>query len=126
MDKIAFVEKFKRRTRKFVLEILKLFKQIRPSQESLIIQKQLIRSAGSMASNYRAATRSRSRAEFYSKLCIVVEEADESLFWIELLEESKIVPLELIEPIKQEAVEILSVTAKARKTAQSNRCNKSP
>ena len=121
MEKNEFVEWLKVRTKTFVLEIVKLFKVIKPNQESLIIQKQLIRSAGSVASNYRSACRARSRAEFYSKMSIVVEEADESLFWIELLEESGIASTEQIHWLKNEAIDILSITARARKTTQINK-----
>ena len=65
MEKVEFIEYFKSRTKKFVLNILELFRDLKPTQESIIIRKQLIRSAGSVAANYRAACRARSRAEFY-------------------------------------------------------------
>ena len=118
MGKVEFAEHFKYRTKRILLEPLELFKDIKPTYDVLIIRNQLIRSASSVAANHRAACRARSRAEFFSKMSIVVEEADETLFWIELLEESRIVSNERIEGIKREALEILQVTAKARKTAK--------
>ena len=121
MKKVEFTEQFKLRTKKFILDIIEFCKLIQPCQESLIIQNQLIKSAASVASNYRAACRARSRAEFYSKISIVVEEADESLFWIELVDALKLVSSEQIDPLKKEATEILSITARARKTTQINK-----
>ncbi|MFD2246713.1 four helix bundle protein [Pontibacter ruber] len=69
----------------------------------------------SVAANYRAACRARSSAEFHSKISIVIEEADESLFWVELLEESGTSTSASVLNLKKEATEILSVLAKARK-----------
>ena len=79
------------------------------------MKRQLLRSATSVAANYRAACRARSSAEFHAKLSIVVEEADETVFWLELLSESGTTSAEKTTPIIKEATEILSVTAKARK-----------
>ena len=79
--------------------------------------KQLFRSATSVAANYRAAGRARSKAEFISKLSIVVEEADETLFWLELLEESKLCKNP---ELKKEAAELLYIFSASRKTAREN------
>lgn len=73
-----FAEVFKNRTKKFAADIIKYTQGFHKNEESYIIKKQLIRSATSVASNYRAVCRARSDAEFFSKLCIVVEEADET------------------------------------------------
>ena len=124
MEKVIFVEQLKSRTKQFTLNILQLFKQVQTSPDSQIIRGQIIRAAASVASNYRAACRARSRAEFYSKISIVVEEADESLFWLELLEESNLASEEKVRPLKKEAFEILCITARARKTAQLNKQKK--
>ena len=78
--KVDFAEKIKTRTKQFALETIKLYKHLPKDYEAKMIGKQLLRSATSVAANYRAVCRARSDAEFYSKLCIVVEEADESLF----------------------------------------------
>jgi len=117
MDKAAFAEIFKARTKKLAVNTLKLFRRLKPSEESRIISRQLMRSSASVASNYRAACRARSRAEFYSKMSIVVEEADETVFWLEILEETELIAKEEIINLKQEITEILSVVARARKTA---------
>ncbi|MCH2085526.1 MAG: four helix bundle protein, partial [Saprospiraceae bacterium] len=79
-----------------------------------IIGKQLIRSATSVAANYRAAIRARSMKEKYHKLCIVVEEADETVFWIELLQESNLIPNYDFQDIIQEANEIMKVMSTYR------------
>ena len=112
---IEFREAFKQRLKQFALRIIKLYQALPKSGEAQVIGNQLLRSATSMAANYRAACRARSGKEFYSKLSIVVEEADETLFWLELLSESEIFAGEKLNPITAEALEILKIVAKARK-----------
>ena len=116
MTDVEFAEQFKKRTKSFALRIIRLFQALPKTEEAKIIGKQLLRSATSVAANYRAACRARSKAEFYSKLSIVVEEADEALFWIEILIESNILPEIKLSDLKQEITEIVSVVAKARKS----------
>ena len=111
-----FAEVFKTRTKKFAADIIKYTKDFQKNEESYIVKKQLIRSATSVASNYRAVCRARSDAEFFSKLCIVVEEADETLFWLELIIEAKIYNEELTKLHIKEAEEILKIVSKSRKT----------
>lgn len=94
MQSIEKIEAFKRRTKLLSLRIIKLFQALPKTDEARIIGKQLLRAATSVAANYRAACRSRSEAEFFSKISIVVEEADETLFWLEILNEAKIVTTE--------------------------------
>ena len=79
------------------------------------MKKQSIRSATSVAANYRASCRARSLREKYSKLCIVVEECDETQFWLELLLEANFLPKENFETIYQECSEILMVMSSFRK-----------
>ncbi len=107
------------RTRLFALEVIRFFQKLPKTDESRIIGKQLIRSGTSMASNYRAACRSRSEQEFYSKLCIVVEEIDETLFWIELLKDSGISSGQSTTALKNEAEELLRIFSSSRKTVKS-------
>ncbi|RZL40662.1 MAG: four helix bundle protein [Pedobacter sp.] len=85
-----------------------------------MIGRQFIRSASSVGANYRATCRSRSKAEFYAKLSIVVE-ADETAFWIEILTESQITNSEKAQPLLKEIKEILAIVAKARKTVSNNK-----
>ncbi len=88
--KSDFASKFRNRTKTFAIFVIKFSRLLPKSREVNIICNQLIRSSTSIASNYRAACRARSAKEFYAKLCIVVEEADESVFWLELLSELKL------------------------------------
>jgi four helix bundle protein len=115
MNKEEFAESFRRRTKKLALDVIRFSQSLPKTEEATIMKRQLLRSATSVASNYRAACRARSSAEFFSKLSIVTEEADETLFWLELLEESEITTKAKIVTIHQETTEILSVVAKARK-----------
>jgi four helix bundle protein len=81
------------------------------------LANQLVRSGTSVAANYRAACRARSKAEFLSKLQIVIEEADETAFWLELVIESGSLPQSQVEPLRQEADEITAIMVASRKTA---------
>ena len=83
--------------------------------EYYIIGNQLLRSATSVAANYRAACRARSKAEFFSKMSIVVEESDESLFWLEVIIEGLLMPEKETTILLKEATEITSIMASARK-----------
>ncbi len=114
-EKNAFIEEFKKRTKDFTLRNIKVFQSLPKSDEAKIIGKQLLRSASSVGANYRAVCRARSQAEFYSKLSITIEEADESLFWLEILVESSIVPENKLSELMKEAEEIIKVLSKARK-----------
>jgi four helix bundle protein len=114
-DKELFIEEFKRRTKEFVLRSIRLFQALPKTEEARIIGKQFRRAASSTGANYRAACRARSRAEFYAKISITIEEADEALFWMEVLSESSIIPLKRLEGLMMESNEIVKVLAKARK-----------
>ena len=116
-NKIEFIEAFKNRTKLFALRTIRLFQALPKSEEARIIGRQLLRSATSVGANYRAVCRARSKREFFSKLSIVVEEADESLFWIEILIESGIMSEEKLESLQKEITEILAVLSKARKNS---------
>lgn len=114
--KNEFAEQFRSRTKKFVIDNIKLYRSLPKTEEARIIGKQLLRSSSSVGANYRAACRTRSQAEFHSKISIVVEEADESLFWMEVLIEADIIKQSEIVVLMNEANEILKVTSSARKT----------
>lgn len=111
-------EILKHRTKQFALRNIKLFKALPNNDESRIIGKQLLRSATSVAANYRAACRARSDAEFYSKLSIVVEEIDECCFWMELLVEAEIIDKSKLHSLNEEAKEILLIMSKSRNTVK--------
>lgn len=117
-EKNQFVEAFKDRTKKFAIEVLKLCDEMPVNKTSTrIISSQLGRSADSTAANYRAACISRSDKDFYSKLSITIEEADESNLWLEIIEEGEFHSvLNKIEKLKNESEEIYKTLSKARTT----------
>lgn len=119
-DKIDFVTALKFRTKQFVLTSIKLFQSLPKTEEARILGKQFLRSSSSVGANYRAACRARSKAEFYAKLSITIEEADETQFWLEVLTESGIVTKD-IKDLMKEAGEIVAILTKARKTASDRR-----
>ena len=106
------------RTKKFALRIIRLSQSLPTTREANVISGQLLRSGTAVAANYRAAGRSRSRAEFVARIGVVVEEADETVFWFELLAESGIVPGEKLTSIMQEGNELLAIFSASRKTAK--------
>ncbi len=99
----------KQRTKLFALSIVRLCRTLPDTDEARILGKQLLRSATSVGANYRAACRARSRAEFVAKLGIVLEESDETVFWLELLQEAGVGNREKLQPIAQEANELTSI-----------------
>ncbi|MEZ5199688.1 MAG: four helix bundle protein [Bacteroidales bacterium] len=119
MSKIDFAEDFKKRTKQFAIDIIYLYRRLPKTEEGKIIGRQLIRAATSVASNYRAVCRARSDNEFYAKLSIVVEEADETVFWLEVISESEIYSVE--QKLMKESNEILAVVSASRKTMKSGR-----
>lgn len=97
------------RTKDFALRILTLYRKLPRNQESWVIGKQLLRSGTSIGANYRAACRARSKAEFIAKIGIVLEEADETVFWLELLLEAKIFPPARVASLLKEADELTAI-----------------
>lgn len=116
MTTTDFAEQLRNRTKKQAVEIIKYCKTLPKNEESFIIKKQIIRSSTSVASNYRAACRSRSENEFFSKLSIVVEEADETEFWLEVMIEAEITNDKRSHELLRESREILKIVSKSRKT----------
>jgi four helix bundle protein len=96
-------EALKDRTRQFALRIIRVIRSLPSGAEGRIIGHQLLRSGMSVAANYRAVCRARSRPEFLAKLSIVIEEADESAFWLELLVEAGLVSEAKLKDLKSEA-----------------------
>ncbi|MDX5481308.1 MAG: four helix bundle protein [Hymenobacteraceae bacterium] len=114
-EKIEFAEQFKRRTKRLALDVIPFSRDLPKTEEATIMKRQLLRSATSVAANYRVTCRARSSAEFFSKLSVVIEETDETLFWLELLTEAGITTEANVASIRKEVTEILSVMSKARK-----------
>ena len=118
-EKIAYREELKARLRRFALNLIELSKQTSFNSESKVLMNQLLRSGTSVYANYRAACRARSKAEFFSKLSIVVEEADETEMWLELVIASKVNESDLAKSLYNESLEILKIMSKARKSLSS-------
>jgi four helix bundle protein len=113
-------EDLKQRTKKFALRILKLTDVLPNTAKGRAISYQLIRAGTSVGANYRAACRARSQAEFVAKLGTVIEEADESLYWMEIIIEDKIIPATKLKALMTETNEIVAIMTASRKTAQNN------
>ena len=113
---MGFNDELRERTKKFSLRVIKLFQALPKTEEARILGKQLLRSRTSVGANFRAATRARSRKEFFSKLSVTVEEADESAFWMELLMEANIIPGNKLNALYNEAIELTKITAASRRT----------
>ena len=106
------------RTKTFALRIIRMFRSLPKTEEARILGRQLLRSGTSVAANYRAVCRARSKPEFTAKLGVVVEEADETVFWLELLVESGVVSEERLRGLMKEANELLAIFAASRQTAR--------
>ena len=109
----------KQRTKEFALRVIRLFRWLPKTEEARIMGRQLLRSGTSVAANYRAACRARSRVEFIAKIGLVVEEADETAFWMELLVESGTIRSARMGDILKEANELLAIFAASQRTARS-------
>ena len=105
------------RTRRFALRVLKLVDALPNTAAGRAISSQLVRSATSVGANYRAACRARSRAEFVAKLGTVLEESDESLYWLELIRDAKLVSEHKISLLLTEADELTAILVAGRKSA---------
>lgn len=111
-------EELKSRTKKFAIRIVRLFRSLPQTEEARLVGRQFLRSGTSLAANYRAVCRARSRADFISKIGIVVEEADETVFWLELLVDIGIVKAQRMRALLEEANELLSIFAASQHTAK--------
>ena len=109
-------EELRERTKQFSLRIIRLFRQIPSQNDAHVIAKQVLRSGTSIGANYRAACRARSRNEFVAKLCIVVEEADETVYWLELLSEAELVPRDKLTSLLREAQELTAIFTASKAT----------
>ncbi|HBM17063.1 MAG TPA: four helix bundle protein [Lentisphaeria bacterium] len=106
-------DELKTRTKEFAIRIINLCAALPDNAIGRTIRNQLIRSGCSVGANYRASCRARSKAEFIAKLGIVIEESDESSFWLELIIEAKVMKKELVAPLLAESNELTAIFAKA-------------
>jgi len=111
----------KKRTKQFGLRVIRLVETLPKTQTTSVIGKQLLRCATSVGANYRAACKGRSKADFIAKLGTVEEEADESIYWLEMLIEAEVVKSALVVELLTEANELTAIIAASRKTAKKNR-----
>jgi four helix bundle protein len=115
-SKIDFANQMQDRTKRLAVEVIKFSRKIKNDYVTYIIKQQMIRSATSVASNYRAVCRARSNNEFFSKLSIVVEEIDETNLWLEVIKEAEIEITDEINHLIKESKEITAILATSRST----------
>ena len=108
------------RTKTFGLRILNLVDRLPRTMSGRAIGSQLVRSGTSIGANYRAACRSRSRAEFAAKLGIVAEEADETVYWLEMLRDAKLIPEGKLSDLLKEANELTAIFTAGRRSSSRN------
>jgi four helix bundle protein len=124
-DKEQFIENLKRRTKKFAVDSIKFCDTLKACKASNVVTYQFIKSATSTGANYRSACRARSKAEFFSKICIVVEEIDESDYWLEIIRESELTNnLDSLNQLSTEAKELVKIMTTAKETLYKNEKNK--
>lgn len=116
LSKIEFIEKVKKRTKKAAIDIIYLTRKFNNLKELQVINYQIVKSATSVAANYRAASRAISDKAMYSKMKITEEEADETVFWLEVLEEIFPKEIDEIKRLHKEYLEILGIVSKSNKT----------
>jgi four helix bundle protein len=111
-------EELRDRTKAFALRVIRLFRSLPYRADTQVLGKQLLRCGTSVAANYRAACRARSKAEFIARIAIVAEEADEAVLWLELLIESGIIKSEMTVALLNEAKELAAILTASRQTAK--------
>src|SRR6266513_6237218 len=121
MNTLNQAKQLQDRTKKFAGRVIKAFARLPKDEPTRIIGRQFLRSGTSVAANYRAACRARSAADFISKISTVAEEADETLFWLELLVEANLVPAKVVGSLLVECEELLKIFSASLATAKANR-----
>lgn len=113
-------KEFKDRTKKLALRVIQLVEALPKNQTGRVIGKQMLRAATSVGANYRAACRAKSTADMINKLKIVEEEADETLYWLELVIEADLMPKTRLADLMKETNEIIAMTVSSIKTMRKN------
>lgn len=114
-EKEIFIERLKKRTKKFAVDVIKFCNSLKTCKASTVVSYQLVKSATSTGANYRAVCRARSNTEFFSKICIVVEEVDESEYWLEIINEANLSnDSDELERLTKEANEITRIMTKVK------------
>jgi len=117
-------EELKRRTKQFGLRVIHLAEALPSGRTANVIGNQLLRSGTSVGANYRSACRGRSKPDFISKVGIAIEEADESLYWMEMLIEAGLVSEERLADLMKEANELVAILTASVKTARTHQNRK--
>jgi four helix bundle protein len=116
-------EDLQQRTKSYALRVIRLVESLPSTRTADVLGKQLLRAATAVGANYRAARRAKSPADFIAKLGIVEEEADECLYWMELLVESGLVPAIRLESLRDEGDQILAIIIASIRTGRSRSGN---
>ncbi len=111
-------EQLRERSKAFALRVIRLFRSLPYRTDTQVLGKQLLRCGTSVAANYRAACRSRSKTEFIARIGVVAEEADEAVLWLELLTESGIISADKTEALLAEARELVAIFTASQQTAK--------
>ena len=111
-------EELRARTKLFALRVVKLYRSLPRTADAQVMGKQLLRCGTSVAANYRASCRARSRAEFVVRIGIVAEEADESGFWLEMLVDAEIVRIDLLKDLLRESKELTAIFTATQQTTR--------
>jgi four helix bundle protein len=118
MGTLQKAAELKQRTKPFAIRIVKLFRSLPHTPDAQTLGKQVLRSGTSVAANYRAVCRARSKAEFISKMGIVLEEADETVFWLELFNETDVLRPERTMDLLKEANQLLAIFGASLRTSK--------
>ncbi len=113
-------DELKKRTKQFGLRCIKVVESLPNTRAADVLGRQLLRSATSVGANYRSACRARSQADFISKLGIAIEEADESLYWLELIVEASLLSESKLKSLMKEADELIAILTASSQTAKRN------
>ncbi len=117
-EKEIFIEQMKKRTKKFAVDVILFCESLKKCKASAVITYQLVKAATSTGANYRAACKARSKNEFFSKICIVVEEVDESEYWLEVIKDADLSnDIKELERLLMEANEINKIMTKAKSSS---------
>ena len=121
-DKEIFIKEMKNRTKKFAVDVIRFCDSLKTCKASAVITYQLVKSATSTGANYRAACKARSKNEFFSKICIVVEEVDESEYWLEVIQDANLSEQKKeLERLLIESNELNKIMSNAKNSSYNNK-----
>ena len=119
-EKEVFIGMMKKRTKKFAVDVILFCDSLNKTKASSVVTYQIVKSATSTAANYRAACRARSKKEFFSKICIVVEEVDETEFWLEIIDDANLTNEKTkLSRLLKEVLELIKIMSKAKSSSYS-------